>query len=815
MVILCNTPYACDTEYGHYFAQFPYDLSDFQKYAIQAIVEGNHVLTTAHTGSGKTLSAEFAIRHFTAQGKRVIYTSPIKALSNQKYYEFTRKYPDITFGLLTGDIKTNPDAQVVIMTTEILLAGMGSTPNDTNPQSIIQNMLHNLGCVIFDEVHYINDEHRGHVWEQSILLLPPTIQMVMLSATIDAPEKFATWIEQRYPEHPAKVVLASTAMRVVPLTHYGFVGATEGLFKSTKDKDLQQQWRSTTNRILMLQSAAGQFQEDNYKTIAGLLDTMENKELRMKRKFVLNNLATYMKDQEMLPAIAFVFSRKQVETCAAEITSVLLEDDSKVPYILKYECDAILRKLPNWQEYANLPEYQTLIGWMEKGIAIHHSGMIPILREIVELMISKGYIKLLFATESFAIGLDCPIRTAVFTGLTKFDGNTQRLLRAHEYTQMAGRAGRRGIDTIGYVVHCNNLFPCPSQTEYKTMLGGRPQQLVSKFHINYSMVLSRLKQGHADFATFAHKSMLHSELEKQMAGLDLQCTDARVAWETKSQFLNTTLRTPLNICLEYVEATAKCKTAVNKRRKELERAIKTMEETHRYIQTDAKFVVELQTLETAYKTAQSAYHDTLVYVETQTSQICDIMRTSGFLDETNTMTRLGVMASQIAEEHPLVFAECIQQSFASLDVVQIIGWLSCFTDVRIAEEERMQEPHITDDPKLQRLLEYTMSRIEWYKSEELQRRLHTGIDTVLQYDLVEAMMYWAETCTTELECKQFLQSVGISVGDFTKACLKVCNLSEQLMSVCEGIGYVECQHKLSQIPTLLLKYVATAQSLYV
>jgi superfamily II RNA helicase len=606
-------------------------------------------------------------------------------------------------------------------------------------------------------------------------------------------------------------------MRVVPLTHYGFVGATEGLFKSTKDKALEQQWRSTTNRILTLQTATGQFNNEHYKTIAGLLNTMEDKDLRMKRKFVLNNLATYMKENEMLPAIAFVFSRKQVEACAGEITAVLLEDDSKVPYTLKYECDAILRKLPNWQEYANLPEYQTLVGWMEKGIAIHHSGMIPILREIVELMISKGYIKLLFATESFAIGLDCPIRTAVFTGLTKYDGNTQRLLQAHEYTQMAGRAGRRGIDTIGYVVHCNNLFPCPSPTEYKTMLGGRPQKLVSKFHIHYGMVLNLLKQGDTGFVEFAHKSMLQDEMDKMTVGLQIQCDETHEAWTAKLQHAPTTMRTPMDVCVEYLDATAKLRTSVNKRRKELERAMKQMEDTHKYIRADAQFVAGIRELETAYYSAKTAYENALTYVETQTAQICEIMAENGFLvTDTRTMTHLGVMASHIAEEHPLVLAECIQHTHVlqSLDVFQIVGWLSCFTDVRVPEEERAIEPHV-EDAKLQSLLEYTQSRVEWYKSEELVRHLQTGMDTTLQFDLVEAMMYWAEMCVDELQCKQFLQHrIQVSAGDFTKACLKICNLAEQLGAVCEVMGYVECQHKLSQIPKMLLKYVATAQSLY-
>jgi ATP-dependent RNA helicase HelY len=178
MVFICPETYPPekDAQYKVHFELFPYELSHFQKYAIEAIVEGNHAITSAPTGSGKTLSAEFAIQWFVSQGKRVFYTTPIKALSNQKYYEFTNKYPHIQFGLMTGDIKSNPDADVVIMTAEIL-TNMLFTSSTEFPAA----------AVVMDEVHYINDEHRGQTWEQTILMLPPNVQMIMLSATLDQP----------------------------------------------------------------------------------------------------------------------------------------------------------------------------------------------------------------------------------------------------------------------------------------------------------------------------------------------------------------------------------------------------------------------------------------------------------------------------------------------------------------------------------------------------------------------------------------------------------------------------------------------------
>ena len=194
-----------------------------------------------------------------------------------------------------------------------------------------------------------------------------------------------------------------------------------------------------------------------------------------------------MVENEMLPALCFVLSRKQLEICAKEITFPLLEFDSKVSYTIRYECEQIIRKLPNYQEYLDLPEYQTMVSLLEKGIAIHHSGVMPVLKEMVEILYGKGYIKLLFATETFSIGVNMPTKTVVFTDITKYDGNTQRILYSHEYTQMAGRAGRRGIDTVGNVIHLTNLFRSNifDNLSYKNMMSGKPQTLISKFKISF------------------------------------------------------------------------------------------------------------------------------------------------------------------------------------------------------------------------------------------------------------------------------------------------------------------------------------------
>ena len=393
-----------------------------------------------------------------------------------------------------------------------LFVATTTTQEATNPTLHFQIDIQNeLALMHVDEVHYINDADRGETWEKTILMLPPHIQMVMLSATIDNPTGFAKWCEKG--SNDKQVYLASTHHRVVPLTHYGYITTSETVFKHIKDKHIQQDIKQNTNKLILLQDENGNFHDKGHKTIVDINELYKQNRIRINRKHTLNQLAGFLHKRDMLPAIAFVFSRKNVESCANDITIPILEEDSKTPYIVRKECENIIRKLPNYKEYLDLPEYNNLVSLLEKGVGIHHSGMIPILREIVELMISKKCIRLLFATESFAIGLDCPIKTAVFTGVTKFDGSGQRSLHAHEYTQMAGRAGRRGIDTVGYVVHCNNLFPPPYLGEYKKIMNGKPQRLVSKYHISYSLILNLLKNGVTNnFHQFSEKSMANKEI---------------------------------------------------------------------------------------------------------------------------------------------------------------------------------------------------------------------------------------------------------------------------------------------------------------
>ena len=858
-------------EYNHYFENYPYELSDFQKHAIKAIVDGNHVLVTAHTGSGKTLPAEFAIRHFVKQGKKVIYTSPIKALSNQKYYEFSRKFPDITFGLLTGDIKTNPSADVLIMTTEILMNKLfrmhdAATSTAASRLSFEMDIERDLAAVVFDECHYINDADRGHVWEQCILMLPTQVQMVLLSATIDNPSGFARWItESKGASKTAltclddktaskAVIICSTNHRVVPLTHYMFVTTPEGLHKKINDKTISAGLRKTFNTCLTIQDSDGAFNSRNYSEVGGILRLMDKHGISTTRKHVLNTLIDHMKGgtigstegSSMLPAIVFVFSRKLVEQCAEEVTVPLFTVDDPdtidIPYHkIRHECMTIIRRLPNWKEYAELPEYIRLVNLLEKGIGIHHSGMLPVLKEIVELMISKKYIRVLFATESFAIGLDCPIKSAVFISLKKFAGSSggtsasgggsaARYLLSHEYTQMAGRAGRRGIDTIGNVIHCVNLFEhatLPTQITYSEILGGKPQRLVSKFKIDYKMVMNLLCSQETPSSLeevkvplsfdLINKSMMSSEMASMERGIkqDIAEYEKKIS-DLQQQFLGT----PIEILQEYCKMQEIRPMASNKKLKEIDAASSALLKAHATMVADLRVYKELTSCETDLAIKQGEYASMTNYSQSCVKTVLNVLADRGIIVNSEINSEKGVICSSIAEVNPLLMTSLFEEykDFAEFSPEMLAGFLTLFTDVRIpsGKEEGIQVDTYFLDKAFAQFARVCDDLADCEHAHGIKDPVNT--DQYLDaYLIADDVIDWCRSQTEE-DCKLVLHHLllykGVSVGDFTKALLKISTVVRELISVCEKTGKIELMSRLSQIDPLILKHVTTNQSLY-
>lgn len=834
--------------YRPHFEKYPYPLSIFQKHAIQGIVEGNHVLVTAHTGSGKTLACEFALEYFVSKGKKVIYTSPIKSLTNEKFYNFTKKFPHISFGILTGDVKSNPEAQVLLVTAEILLnklyqknANNSKTSENAklNISSFDMDIENDLACVVMDEVHYINDHDRGKTWEETIIMLPHHVQMVMLSATIDAPEKFAHWCEQQHPTSNKTVYLASTYERIVPLTHYAFVTSPTALFKTLKDKTKEDELKQQVfNKMLTIQTSGGSFQEPTFHILKNTLQLLNTKQVFVKRALVLNQVCKHMAEHNMLPALCFVFSRKSLEQCAHEITVPLLEDDSKVGYIVEQECEQIIRKLPNYKEYLNLPEYINIVSLLQKGIAIHHAGIMPVLKEMVELLYSKGYIKLLFCTETLGVGVNMPTKSVIFTDICKFDGNSNRILYPHEASQISGRAGRRNIDVVGNVIYLPNLYRDFELTSFRNMLKGIPQKLTSKFKISYNLIFNIIFN-HSTAQPIIHTtinhikqyvscSMIQTEINSEINGIDSQIFTLKEEIDAISKSF-TYLRTPRETVQTYLQLLEERPRAVNKKRKEVERAIQQIIDDHKFIEKDKLTVIKYNEKCAELKTTIASYTNATQYVDNNIKLILELLVKLGFLfldnstesdsgESTYELTTKGSYAIYLRETNCLIFAKMIEDCvFNSLSSKQLAMIFSCFTNVTVSDDQKQVRPQ-SSDKQVQTIIETTFSSLQYHLKEENDIRINTGANYDMHFDLIDYVAEWWE-CDNEQSCKAFLQKLaletGIFLGEFVKALLKINNISTELEHIAELFSNVDLLHKLNQISANTLKFVATNQSLYI
>lgn len=442
-----------------------FTLSTFQLQAVRAIEAGHDVLLSAPTGSGKTLVAEYAIQKSVERGKRCIYTAPIKALSNQKYRDF-RDDPNIDVGLMTGDVTIHPGAQVLIMTTEILRNSMLE-----NPESV-----KDVDYVIFDEVHYMDDPERGTVWEESLIFAPPSMRFICLSATIANLGQLGAWIDE-IREHDLTIV--SSTKRPVPLKHR-FFHPDAGVFDEHKLPRVRKQ----------VKGASDDRRGGGPRRRMSFAQRMKQRdEARKNETKGFARLLDELVDQKNTPILVFSFSRKDCERLAlVNKQRRLLDRDESA----RME-DLLVETMRGFEIDPQQIEYGELFQLCLRGIAYHHAGMLPVHKEIVERLFTSGLLKLLFTTETFAVGINMPARTVAFYGLKKFDGETFDYLRTRDYLQMAGRAGRQGIDKEGLVVSRlddKDLAEAPLER----LVRGKPEAVESRFRLSYSAILHLIER---------------------------------------------------------------------------------------------------------------------------------------------------------------------------------------------------------------------------------------------------------------------------------------------------------------------------------
>jgi len=472
-----------------------FQLDPFQIEAIRHLNEGRSVLVSAPTGVGKTLVADYLIERMFHEGHRVIYTAPIKALSNQKFKEFKRLLGAGNVGIVTGDVAINSTAQILIMTTEIFRNMLHLSPEELN----------GVSHVIFDEIHYLSDEERGTVWEESIIFAPESMRLLGLSATIPNADELAFWI-QDIKKHEVAVV--RHFKRVVPLRHFVYEHARGACtlaelrdFKARRDREIEESdelWEPEGPR---------------YASTTHI------------------DLVDYLSKQCKLPCLYFVFSRRQCEEKAEELGRL-------VSYLTPGERSQVLTFFDKRIEGMNIdsmPSVKRMRKTLERGIAYHHAGLLPVLKEIVEDLFERRIIRVLYATETFAVGINFPVRTVCFDSVRKFNGVDFRPMTAQEYFQMAGRAGRRGIDEEGYVYILTDLNYFRPE-EYPSIDERTVEPLVSRFTVSYNTVVNLvatrspeeihrvLKQNFASYQTNAERHEIEAglvtarELESEIVG---------------------------------------------------------------------------------------------------------------------------------------------------------------------------------------------------------------------------------------------------------------------------------------------------------
>ena len=491
-------------------ARYPFPIDPFQLEAIAHLADDQSVMVAAPTGTGKTLVAEYAIWLAQQRGQRVIYTTPLKALSNQKYRDLRDAYGSDTVGLVTGDIVEHSRASIVIMTTEVY---RNMLLEEGGERFGLSSSLTDVGFVVFDELHYLSDIERGPVWEEAIICSPQHVQLVGLSATVSNAEDLANWISRVH----RPIVLVTHEQRAVPLEHYYFLDGKLHLVQDANGKRIEKfpniggeakaAQLSNRNRVYTFDDEDDEDDEewndrrkrgkngrqDTQRSASNEEETpVQEKPKRQPKREAADSGAvlTALRDADLLPCLYFLPGRRVVEEAAMSASLHNFTTPEEAARI-KEEINIWLEQLP--KEDRNLQQVISLTGLLPRGLAFHHAGLLPGLKVLVETLFARGVLRAVFATDTLALGVNLPARTVVVGSLSKFDGQEMRLLTPNEYRQLTGRAGRRGMDMHGSAVIPYSPWE-PFEPSFQRITG-ELLPVTSAFVIRYNSVLNLWKPG--------------------------------------------------------------------------------------------------------------------------------------------------------------------------------------------------------------------------------------------------------------------------------------------------------------------------------
>lgn len=738
---------------------FPFD--DFQISGCQALDEGVDVLVTAPTSAGKTIVGLYGIFLALSQGKRLFYTTPIKALSNQKFLELQQIFGPDPVGLLTGDTVVNGDADIIVMTTEVLRNMIYAKAD-----------LSALGFVVMDEVHYLSDQFRGPVWEEIIIHLDPAVRLVYLSATVSNSRQFADWLETL--RGPTKVV--STSTRPVPLEHFMVNQDAEifPLFENQKTK-------GNLNRALLAEAAQ-------------LLMKRRGRFPRRRRTNRVE-IARCLQREGLLPAIQFIFSRVGCDAAATEVQR------SGLRLTTEAEAEIIRRRVETTLAGFNPEDLSAsnIYAWEENlaaGIASHHAGLLPIQKQLVESLFADGLVRLVFATETLALGINMPARTVVLEALNKFNGSERANLTAGEYTQLTGRAGRRGIDTFGYALTVLDAKNPPQVLA--SLAAGQSFPLHSAFAPNYNMAVNLLVRTSFDGAqrtvekSFAQFEALGSS-RKLLANLNGFVTQAREQHEAA-----TCHEGDIFELVDLMKALSTAEKQAKQRRHSGENTPENRDRDRELIDRTREQVkahpcyhcpdreVHLNHARRANK-ASSQATQIRKRIEMRTKSLArqlrstvEVLQSLDYVQSDYRLTPKGVMLQGVYNERDLLVVECVQRGlFTDLTVSELAGALAvCISENRGGGPSRLIPASAS--PRLAAALE-AMARLNFDLAQLQESHL---LEPYQPLDTGEALgvVAWSQGKTLT-ECLEL--GGGVGAGDFVRMVRQVIDLSNQLRQVVE------------------------------
>jgi superfamily II RNA helicase len=793
---------------------YPFELDNFQKRAIRAIHRDRNVFCLAMTGSGKTLLADYAIAHCLNHGKRVIFTSPIKALSNQKYKEFKDTYGESNVGIMTGDIKFNPDAKCLIMTAEILRNLLYKHESYTKNLGITSQLsLDDVQTVVMDEIHYINNDERGKVWEETLIMLPKSITLVLLSATIEHPEKLGQWLAQ---VRERDIHMMSNTVRVIPLTHY--------LYKPTSFSDLADP-KLKEAALITLMTNEGKYNSSVYfnwtREYNKMLDKslpkesdeykkQENKNYSGNNR--LNNLVEYLKFCGLCPAICFVFSRKNCEIYAKSIQDSLItgKEATEIEHIFHFYTHAYRTRLEC------LPQYYNILDLLKKGIAYHHSGLVPVLKEVIEIIFSKGFVKVLFATETFAVGLNMPTKTVVFLEYKKPDGNgidkSNRMLYTDEYLQMAGRAGRRGKDTKGYVIYCPMRQPEPEEF-VKNMMTGKKEPIRSKMDFGFEFIFKSLHSHIYSWNDIVVNSFWYQDqiramdaIKRENADILKRISDIVISEQEEEEVL---LRHKYELSL---------KEDIHINIKDRQKRLDGWKNTHigkkwdilysqwkernalRQKHDDNLADIEQFGDMDGFMRGYAMYLAEVGYLQNLPSNMLELTR--------DNLTEHGVLATEINEGHAILMVELyyyIREHSSEYTSLQILGYLTLFM-----RGDRLNR----DDYEL-----LTGPVIDYLSNKIINLgNMAEQYGICLTHDYWDLNHDWFYILHDWMEQKPIGEILGyheIMEGNLTRGILKIVNLLEEWRNMATYLNDVAMLEKMTGLEEQLVRDVVIPDSLYI